>query len=318
MRPSCPTVNPELDHLLRRQSDVITRADAAAVVPLDQVDYAIRAGHLVRVHRGVYARPPLSSYSRRRAALIYCGGRAVLSHLTALTLWGLREDDNGSVHVTMGTDRPLTGAGLVVHRHEGFAIGVEPVRYRDGLPVTSLEHALVDSWPLLPGERRREPVIRAVSGRRTTTKRVRKILDARPRLVDRQGLARVLFLLEIGCHSPLEIWGYEHVFGGPDMPEFRRQVPVRLDGRLVYLDVFAEDEKVNFELDGRDGHVTKADRERDLRRDAALAACGILVVRFTHHRLTHEPEAVRLEILAILAVRRTHIEKSAKNQPQNH
>jgi very-short-patch-repair endonuclease len=311
-------VNPDLDYLLRRQLDVITRAAAAAVVPLDQVDYAIRAGHIVRVHRGVYARPPVTSYRRRRAALIYCGGRAVLSHLTALALWGLWEDDDASVHVTIGTDKPLTGVGLVVHRHEGFAIGVEPVRYRDGLPVTSLEHALVDSWPLLPGERRREPVIRAVTGRRTTTKRVRKALEARPRLVDRQSLARLLYLLEIGCHSPLEIWGYEHIFNGPDMPEFRRQVPVRLDGRLVYLDVFAEEEKVNFELDGRDGHVTKADRERDLRRDAALAARGILVVRFTHYRLTHEPEAVRLEILAILAVRKIPAEKSAKNRPGNH
>jgi very-short-patch-repair endonuclease len=204
----------------------------------------------------------------------------------------------------MGTERPATGAGLVVHRHEGFALGVEPVRYREGLPVTPLELALVDSWPLLAGERRREPVIRAVTGRRTTAKRVRKALDARPRLVDRQSLARLLFLLEVGCHSPLEIWGYEHVFCGPDMPEFRRQVPVRLDGRLVYLDVFAEEEKVNFELDGRDGHVTRADRERDLRRDAALAAHGILVVRFTHYRLTHEPEAVRREILAILTARR--------------
>jgi len=59
-----------------------------------------------------------------------------------------------------------------------------------------------------------------------------------------------------------------------------------------------------WELDGREGHVSKADRERDLRRDAALAARGILVVRFTHYRLTHEPEAVRREILAILAARR--------------
>ena len=81
-------------------------------------------------------------------------------------------------------------------------------------------------------------------------------------------------------------------------------MPVRLDGCTVYLDVFAEEEKVNFELDGREGHVSKADRERDLRRDAALAARGILVVRFTHYRLTHEPEAVRREVLAILAARR--------------
>ena len=195
-------MNPELDRLLRRQLGVISRAAAMAVAPLSQVDHAIRVGDLVRVHRGVYARPPLTPYSRRRAALIYCGGRAVLSHLTALALWGLW-DDEGPMHVTMGMDRPATGAGLVVHRREGF--GVEPVRYRDGLPVTPLELSLVDSWPFLPSERRREPVIRAVTGRHTTAKRVRKALEARPRLVARQSLDCLLFLFEIGCHSPLEI-----------------------------------------------------------------------------------------------------------------
>src|SRR5690348_2618403 len=200
MRPRFVTVNPELDLLLRRQLDVITRSAAVAVLPQRQVDYAIRAGHIVRVHRGVYARPPLTAYVRRRAALIYCGGRAVLSHLTALVLWGLREDDDdGPVHVTIGTDRPVKGAGLVVHQRAGYALGGEPVRYRDGLPVTSLEHALVDSWRLLPGDGRREPVIRAISGRRTTAKRVTKALDDRARLVDRESLVRLLHLLEIGC-----------------------------------------------------------------------------------------------------------------------
>jgi very-short-patch-repair endonuclease len=61
---------------------------------------------------------------------------------------------------------------------------------------------------------------------------------------------------------------------------------------------------VNFELDGRDGHATSADRERDLKRDAALATLGIQVVRFASHRLTYEVPAVRREALAILAVRR--------------
>jgi hypothetical protein len=43
-------------------------------------------------------------------------------------------------------------------------------------------------------------------------------------------------------------------------------------------------------------------------RDAALAAVGILVVRFTYQRLTREPDAVRREVLAILAARRVQAE----------
>jgi hypothetical protein len=43
---------------------VVTRAAAMAVAPLSQVDDAIRAGRFVRLHRGVYARPPVTSASR--------------------------------------------------------------------------------------------------------------------------------------------------------------------------------------------------------------------------------------------------------------
>jgi very-short-patch-repair endonuclease len=44
-------------------------------------------------------------------------------------------------------------------------------------------------------------------------------------------------------------------------------------------------------------------RERDLRRDAGLATLGVQVVRFTHDRLTLEPQVVRREVLAILRQR---------------
>lgn len=94
------------------------------------------------------------------------------------------------------------------------------------------------------------------------------------------------------------------MFTGPGMPRFERQTRLRAAGRTYYLDVFAPDERVDFELDGAQWHTRPAQREADLRRDALLAAQGILVVRFTHHRLVHEVDAVRRDILAILAARR--------------
>ena len=84
------------------------------------------------------------------------------------------------------------------------------------------------------------------------------------------------------------------------MPAFARQVPIRLDRYVTYLDVYHEDTLVNFELDGASVHGAPRQREIDLRRDAALAARGILVVRLSHARLTDEPEAVRREVLTIL------------------
>jgi very-short-patch-repair endonuclease len=83
----------------------------------------------------------------------------------------------------------------------------------------------------------------------------------------------------------------------------RYRVPVRADGRGYVLDLYAQREKVNFELDGAAFHGSQAQRENDLRRDAALAMLGILVVRFSFTRLTGEPETVRQEALTILRAR---------------
>jgi very-short-patch-repair endonuclease len=297
-------MNEDIRDLLRRHRGVITRVDARTVNVPHLVDYAIRAGYLERIYPGVYAATPVDPRTRRRAAIVFSRRRAGLSHTTALAVWGLNHDDD-VVHVTTAPTNRFAAEGLVVHRRNGFALDPGHVRYLDGLPVTRLEQSIVDSWPLLAVGQRRDPVIRAVTDRRTTPARLREALDGSPRLRDQAALANLVHLLAIGCHSPLEMWGHDHVFSGPGMPRFRRQVPVRLDDRTVYLDVYAEAEKVNFEVDGTGSHTTLADRERDLRRDAALAALGILVVRFSHHRLVHDAAAVRLEVLAILAARRT-------------
>jgi len=79
---------------------------------------------------------------------------------------------------------------------------------------------------------------------------------------------------------------------------------VSLGARTVWLDAFDEQSQTNFELDGAKYHGSPKDRERDLRRDAALAALGLQVVRYSHERLTREVDGVRREALGIMAVRR--------------
>ena len=77
--------------------------------------------------------------------------------------------------------------------------------------------------------------------------------------------------------------------------------PIRLGGRTIYLDVYAEVAGIDFELDGAAYHGDPVQRERDLRRDAALfAQHRITTVRYSHRRLTTEPETVRREVRAML------------------
>jgi hypothetical protein len=81
-------------------------------------------------------------------------------------------------------------------------------------------------------------VIRAVGDRRTTPARVLVAIGAHLSLPGRGELLRLVNLLERGCRRELELWGYDHAFTGPDLPDLQRDVPVRLGARTVYLDIY--------------------------------------------------------------------------------
>ena len=163
----------------------------------------------------------------------------------------------------------------------------------------------MDSWPLDNGDRQRAPLLHAVNARLTTADRLAAAVAGRPNLPGRAQFVDLIDKLGTGCRSELELWGYDRIFSTPGMPRFSWQVPVRLGTGRVYLDVLHEPTMTNFELDGAKWHAGADARERDLRRDAALAARGYRVVRLTHDRLLQRPTEVRLQILAILATSRT-------------
>jgi hypothetical protein len=202
--------------------------------------------------------------------------------------------------LTVAASVRLRGSPAVrVHRRDGFEPVAPQVVVRGGYPVTRLETSIVEAWPLLDRDAQRAPAIRAVAERLSTPGRLAAALDGFPRLAGRRVLAGLLGKLEIGCRSELEVWGYDHVFRG--IPGLCWQHPVTLRNGTVYLDVFDPVTRTNFELDGARYHL---DRERDLRRDAALAATGITVVRLTHDHLTGSAVEVRREVTAILTARR--------------
>ncbi|MFD6683685.1 endonuclease domain-containing protein [Micromonospora parva] len=313
-------MNLVLRELVELGGGLVTLGEAGQVVPSWTVRQACRNGELVRVLPEVFVaahlvggRPGapvlrrLDSALSLRAALAWADGNGALSHLTALSVWGFYPQAVGDlVHLSAPASTGLRSRpGLIVHRRRSLTIEAPQVVVRRGLRVTRLEQALVDSWPTLPPADRRTPVIRAVNDRLTTPERLSAALERVPKLIDRAAFRHLLTRLADGCRSPLEIWGHEHVFTGSGMPAFRRQVPIRVGRRTVYLDMFAERERVNIELDGATTHGNPRQREIDLRRDALLAAIGILVVRFAHRRLVHDVDDVRRETLAILATRRT-------------
>ncbi|MGH3449474.1 MAG: DUF559 domain-containing protein, partial [Haloechinothrix sp.] len=303
---SVQCVNAEIRRLLTTREGVLTRREVLDRLPQHVLEHAVRSDQLRRAHPQVYVDPDRVDEPRlrHRAALAYGGRTSALCGVSALAVWGLCQASD-QVHVmTSRSSRLRARSGIVIHRRQGFQ-APRDTQVRDGLTVTRLEQSVVDSARHLPAAQRRASFIDSVARRMTTPDRLRAVLEASPNVPGRHDLLRLTSLLERGCRSELELWGFEHIFRGSGLPRFRRQFPVQLGRRTVYLDVYAERERINVELDGAAHHSSRSDRERDLRRDAALGALGIMVVRFSHRRLSTEPDAVRREVRGILAARRT-------------
>ncbi|MFL5871101.1 MAG: AbiEi antitoxin N-terminal domain-containing protein [Solirubrobacterales bacterium] len=103
------------------------------------------AGWLHRVHRGVYAvgHPGLSTEGRWMAAVLACGGGAVLSHRSAAQLWQMLKPVIGLIDVTVPTTagrRRRQGVRL----HRSPSVLLSTVTHDSGIPVTSPARTLGD------------------------------------------------------------------------------------------------------------------------------------------------------------------------------
>jgi hypothetical protein len=301
-------MNNDLERVLRGAGGVCHRATILEQVSDHILEHAVAAAQVERLFPKVYCMPSVTRepIARMRGALAYAGRGAAISHRSALAVWGLATSTlDAPIEVTIPAARhPRSGAGLIIHRRCGQQAELLGVASRSGLSVVGLERAIVESWPQLNGDEQRAPAITAVRERRTTVARLIAELQSVPKLRGRAELGRLLALIGSGCHSELELWGYDRIFSHPDLPPSDAQVKINLDGRIVYLDRLFREERVNVELDGAKWHRSAADRERDLRRDSRLMARGLLVVRFTHARLMAEPDDVRRDLRGILSRRR--------------
>lgn len=265
----------------------------------------VAARRLVPLDVGVYATPQAARDWRIRIAAAARTRGAVVSHGTALALWGLVPPHDGPVHLTVADGRSGRGSSAVVlHRTMDASWHVRRVA---GIPVTSVERSLVDAWGRpagLPRTVLRVAAITAVRERMCRTGDLAEELRLRPRLAGRAGLVELVALLARGCQSELEIWGCLHVLQAPGMPPFVQQRPVLVGARRMLLDAAYEEVLLAVEMDGAAHHGSRQQREDDIRRDALLASIGWQTLRFSHPRLTSTPGACRSEIKAAYEVRR--------------
>ena len=229
----------------------------------------VESGRLVRIHQGVYAlgyrrvEPP----ARALAAVLACGPRAVLSHDSALALWGLRRWPAAPEVIA---PRCVRRAGIVAHRSRTLTDADTTVQL--GVPVTRVARAITDMGRRLTDAQR----IRLTNDARL--KRILAADEAHALLGHRRNATRS------GNEDAFQAWLERH----------RLPQPI-INARLAGHEVAAlyPEERVIVEVDDYATHGDPATFASDRERDTAHAALGYRTVRLIRERLT-AAEAGRL------------------------
>ncbi len=286
----------EITRVAAAQAGFITRAQlSAAGLGRGAIDARLRAGRLIRHHRGVYlyGRPTLEPLGREWAAVLACAGHAVLSHWSAAALWGLADGAPDEVWLTACGPQRHSRPGLRVHRTR--RLDRQEIRCRRGLPVTSPARVVIDLAPLTPDTRLERLLAQAHVERLLEPGELERALPHRP------GASRVRSLL-----------------GAETAPAFSRS---ELERRLIALvrqaglarpivngtvlgfevDFHWPEQRLVVETDGARFHDHARAFERDRRRDQILLAAGWRVMRITWRQLVAEPLAVIARLAMALA-----------------
>lgn len=120
-----------------------TRQARAAGFSFALLSYYLKQGFFLRVRRGVYrlTQFPEMPHADLYIACLSAGERAVLSHESALLLYGLTDLLPAEIHLTVPrtASRRLPGVRFHTARLEP-----EEITHRQGLPVTALPRTITD------------------------------------------------------------------------------------------------------------------------------------------------------------------------------
>lgn len=294
-----PADRSSLWDLVHRQHGVVTRRQL-----LDRgfhpqsIKHRVRTGRLHPVARGVYAvgRPDLTDHGRWMATVLSCGPSAVLSHMTAAALWGIRTWRGGKVEISIPANLVRRRPGVVVHRRT--TLSAVDVTNCDRIPVTNVVCTLVDIAGSLDRPQLERAINEADRCDLTNPEDLRAAIDLMAR---RPGLATLRDVLDRRSFT-LTDSELERLFlpivrrAGLSIPQTRRIV----NGFRV--DFYWSDLDLVVETDGLRYHRTPAQQTRDRVRDQAHVAAGLTPLRFTHAQVRFEARYV-CETLATVAKR---------------
>ena len=261
-----------------------------------EIERRVEAGWLVRQYDGVYAvgHTALTYHSHLIAAVYACGEEALASHRAGGKLWGVLRGSQ-PIEVTAPRSREPK-KGFVLHRSR--CIHPEDRAVIDNIPVTSLARTLVDLADVLPERRLADAVHEAEVRGLFDLKQVERVLERLPGRKGRHKLRRVLAAYRdvqpfTRSRGERLVWATCNQYG-LDKPRVNAWV------HGYEVDFYWPEAGLVLEFDGGAVHQTTKAFYEDRKRDRALAAKGIHVVRATGR---DEPAELAKQLLAILSIR---------------
>jgi hypothetical protein len=253
----------------------------------------LATGYLYRVLPRVYAVGYVANTieSDLMAAVLYAGPGAMLSHATAA--WWVGLADARPYMIDVSTPRRCRSIPRIrVHQRRS----IERQVHR-GLPVTPFAQTMIDYASRAPLSKVRLALARAdyedslnlraiESELRSGRPGCRKLRTAMTR--HQPALARAKSGLEIAFFGLCET-------AGLPLPELNTDVA----GWEV--DALFRPERVAVELDGPGNHASPAQIRRDRRKELALRAAGLAVLRYSDEQVEHDGRTVMAEVREALA-----------------
>lgn len=246
---------------------------------------------VVVIHNG-----PVSADQLRRCALTYAGQASFLSHSAAAAVQGLRVRPDDRLHVTIPHGRhPRSHGFVVVHQ------SLRPCRLeRNGdLRWSEPARTVVDLAARLSNrDDVRAMVSDAVQRRLVSVAQLETAAAGIPRRGSRW-LLEALEDVGVGTRS-MGKSRMRRAVRRAGLPEPEWNATMETAYGTVLLDALWSAAGVAVEIDGARWHLDATAWEADQRRQNAIQASGVLVLRFTVHRLVHDIDNVIAEIRAVL------------------
>ncbi len=296
--------------LLERQDSAATTAQLRHLgANRPWIDRRLASGIWQRPHRGVvitYSGPP-TWRTRFRAALLYAGPEAVLSHEAAAFLHDFLNAPPAVVTVTVPAGfRATASPGLMIVRSRRLpnsrpGPGGVPPGAR-AFPRTCFAETALD---LAARARDVDGVVAALSEAvrgRTPPAEIAAALALRPSQPNRRLLRDMVTEVSEGVESPMEL-RYRRLARRHGLPPAVLQLRHRLEGRRVRADCVYRGLGVRVELDGRLGHPGGRTDQDTWRDNAVGIEHSELTLRYRWSHVAARPCETAAQVSAALRSR---------------